>query len=186
MYDNYEDYDGQDFSENDRSVEVVTAVTVEWDNATVIKGVVEKVAGMVYEDIKPQVEEAIFETLDDEVNEAVLALMDKEVQITDKWGDPTGEPESVRALLMRDTEKWLLDQVDSSGRKSKGYYGGRRQRIHWLIQQALDGPKVHHGRGKTELQKMIERAIKEVVGDVQALVDEEVKRQVAERFAKAR
>lgn len=165
---------------NDRQIEVPVTVNVVWNNQRVMEEVASSVALMVYKDIKPKVEKAVMAMLNDKVNLAILGVMDTEIQVVDKWGKAVGEKESVRSMLMRETEVWLTEAVDEYGRFGGDSYGARRPRIQWLFKQALNGKK--DNRGNTDLSKIIVKSIKGIVGDVEDLVLDEVRQQVAERF----
>lgn len=168
-----DDYEGPEEPTNEATLDV--KVSIQWNNDAVIKQVVRKLAGRIYDDIKPQVQKAILEGLDSQVNLAISALLDKEIQPTDRWGQITGEQISIRALLQRDAEVWLVENVDYQGRKGSESYGQKHSRIHWIIQEALNEPKDR--RGKTHLQQMVVNAAKDTIGDVTAVVEAEVKAQ---------
>lgn len=173
MYDAYDDY--PQGVANDHSVKLNAEVVVEWSNEAIIAAVIERVSGMIYEEVKPKAVEAIDKALGDLASKAMLEMFDSEVQLTDTWGKSKGKPTSVRSMLQRDAEEWLLDIVDSDGRTGRNGYGDRHERIHWLFQAALNGKKDH--RGTTALQAMVTKAIKSVIGDVTKEVEGIVKAQ---------
>ena len=159
----------------DNEVVIDAKVSVQWSTNDVIQQVVNQVSDRVYKDIKPKVAEKILETLDYQVNLAIATMLDTEVQPSDRWGKPTGEKVSIRAMLQRDAEQWLNESVDYQGRKGSDSYGNKYPRIHWIIQEALNGKKDH--RGNTQLQQMVVKAAKGAIGDVTAVVEAEVKKQ---------
>jgi len=140
-----------------------------------VQRVIKEVAGRVYDDIKPKVEKKILEGLDNQVNLALAIMLDTEIQPTDRWGAPEGVAISIRAMLQRDAEAWLTESVDYQGRRGSESYGNKYPRIHWIIQEALNGKK--DSRGTTHLQKMVVEAAKAAIGDVTAVVEKEVKEQ---------
>ena len=170
------DWDG-DYPEpeSDHEVTLDAKVQIQWNNDDVIRQVVKDVAGRVYNDIKPQVSKAILEGLDAQVNSALSEMLDTEIQPTDSWGKPHGEKISIRAMLQRDAEQWLTDNVDYQGRKGSESYGNKYPRVHWIIQEALNGTK--DSRGTTRLQKMVVETARAAIGDVTAVVEREVKAQ---------
>ena len=169
--DEYESYG----PEHDREVTIETAVSVQWSNDTVIQGVIKKLSDRIYDDIKPKVKQAVLKGIDDQVNAAIAAVLDREIQPTDRWGDSTGPAISIRAMLQRDAEQWLTENVDSSGRTGRDSYGQRHSRAHWIFQEALNGKKDQ--RGKTELQKLVIKTAKDAIGDVTKVVEAEVREQ---------
>jgi len=160
---------------NDQEITLDAKVRVEWNNNDVIRVATNQVAEMIYEDIKPQVVKAILDAIDEQVNLAITALLDNDIQPTDRWGKPTGQSISIRALLQRDAEEWLTEKVDEYGRRQDSY-GTKYPRIHWLFQEAIRGNKDH--RGKTALASMVLKAVKETVGDVEAVVNATVREHV--------
>ena len=162
---------------NDHSKTVPVEVEVQWSNENVIDGVVGKVAGWIYKDLKPQVEEAVTAMLNDRVNEAILEVVNRTVQETNKYGEPKGEPSTILELLMRDTEVWMTEKVDSQGRTGTSY--NQKPRINWLLTQALNGTRNNRGG---DLHDMIVKAIKNQVGDVTEIVDNYVAAAVKARF----
>jgi hypothetical protein len=169
-------YDEPRYPENDQSITLNPEVRVEWNNQAVIGAVIERVSELIYDDIKPQVSEAVTNSLHDLVNKAMLEMFDSEVQLTDRWGKSLGSPLSIRAMLQRDAETWLMDNVDSSGRAGRDSYGDRHPRIHWLFQEALNGKE--NSRGTTALRQMAIKAIKNTIGNVESIINAEVRAQV--------
>lgn len=161
---------------NDQEVTLNAEVRVEWNNAAVVKVATDQVARMIYDDIKPQVSKAVQDAVDDQVNLAIASLLDNEIQPTDRWGKPTGQAISIRAMLQRDAEEWLTEPVDEYGR-TRDSYGTRHPRIHWLFHEALRGDKDHRGK-ETSLAAMIKRAVKDTIGDVEAVVNATVREHV--------
>ena len=168
-----EEYEGP--PELDHEVTLAAKVQIQWNNDDVIKQVVGKVAGMVYSDIKPQVSKAVLDGLDAQVNQALADMLSTEIQPTDGWGKPTGDKVSIRAMLQRDAEKWLSDNVDYQGRKGRESYGNQYPHIHWIVQEALNGKT--DSRGATHLHKLVVDAAKRTIGDVTTIVEAEVKAQ---------
>lgn len=169
-------YDEPQYPENDQGVTLNPEVRIEWNKQAVIGAVVERVSELIYDDIKPRVSEVVEHSLNDLANKAMLEMFDSEVQLTDRWGKAQGQPISIRAMLQRDAEKWLMDTVDSDGRRGRDSYGDQNRRIHWLFQEALNGKK--NSRGTTDLQKMIVKAVKSTIGSVETIITAEVKAQV--------
>jgi hypothetical protein len=162
--------------ENDHEITLNAEIQVGWNNDTVIEKVVKRVSQMLYDDIRPTATEAIAAALDDLANKAIAELFDSEVQPTDRWGKPLGSPVSIRETLQRDAEKWLTDVVDHNGRRGRGGYDAQHQRIHWLFQEALNG-KEEHRQGATHLHKLVVAAVKDTIGDVEAIVNDTVREQ---------
>ena len=175
-------YDGPPDSQNDHDVTLNAEVHIEWNNQDVLKQVIEQVSNRIYNDIKAEADEAVRFALDDLANKAIIETFDSEIQPTDKWGKAVASPVNVRALLQRDAEQWLMDRVDNSGRMGRDSYGNVHPRIHWLFEEALKGKKDR--RGTTQLQKMVIKAVKATIGDVEAIVNETVHAAVKEAVSK--
>jgi len=162
----------------DHEIALNAKIVVGWSQEAVIQAVIKQVADRVYDEIKPQAVKAVSTALDDLANKAMTEIFDSEIQPTDRWGKPQGTPISVRAMLQRDTETWLTDNVDHNGRRGSDAYGKKLPRIHWLFQDAINGDRDR--RGKTKLHKMIVESIKAVIGDVQGVIDDTVRARVKE------
>ena len=170
-----EDWEDRPEDGNDRGVTLTTEIHVGWNNENVILDVVSKVAARIYEDIKPQVSKAVLDAVNDQVNLAVVVLLDNEIQPTDRWGKPQGAAVRIRELLQRDAETWLTEEVDEYGRHGSDSYGKRSPRVHYLFKQALNGDS--QKRGKT-IGDMIAKAVKDTIGDVEAVVNATVREHV--------
>ena len=176
-----EDWEDRDSDEPDRGVTLTAEIHVGWNNDDVIRDVVSQVAARIYDDIKPQVSKAILEGVNDQVNTAILAVMDRTIQPTDRWGKPQGASVSIRELLQRDAEAWLTEEVDEYGRHGGDSYGKRYPRIHHLFQKALNGDR--EKRGAT-IGDMIAKAVKDTIGDVEAVVNATVREHVKKAMSK--
>jgi len=150
------------------------------------KQIQNQVAKRIYDDINKEVTDTIRQGLQDMVNKQLFDVFNRSVTPTDKWGNKQGEPTTVSEMLQRDAEMWLTDMVDYNGRKGSSSYGGMQPRIHWLLREALGVTKNSYDSDKkTELRVMVVAAIREQLGDIKAVVDQEVKETIAEKFKSA-
>jgi len=180
----FDEYDEPEYQKDDSSVTVPVEVAISWSSQEVIGAATNQVAAMIHKDIKPMVEKAMAESLNDMVNAAIAGVLNGEVQPTDRFGKPTGDKATIRDLLMRDAETWLMETVDSYGRKASSSYGDKKPRVHWLFERALNGDG--DNRRATTLKKLIIKAVKETIGNVEAVVNNEVRKQVREMLGKVR
>ena len=164
------DEDYEDSSGTNRSVETTVKIAVEWNESAVMGQVTDKVTSLVYDSIREQVGQAVLNCLDAKVNEAIQEVMEREIRPKDRWGDSAGEPVTIRALLQRDVETWLTERVNSRGETSSSRYNDTKLRIHWLFREALD----------KDLHTQVKKAIKENIGSVEAMIDDEVKAKIAQ------
>jgi len=169
----YDDYEPSQPT-TDHSVTLTPEVVIEWNQEEMIHAIVHTLSDRLYDDVKPTVSKIISEMLGALVNEALSEVLESEIQPTDNWGAPKGPAISIRALLQRDAETWLTEQVDQYG-GTTDRYRDRHPRIHWLFQEALNGKK--DSRGSTMLQALVLKTVKETIGDVTAVVEQTVREQ---------
>ena len=151
------------------NVEIVSVdVTVAWSNQAIQDQVTKAITQQIHDTIADKVQQAVFNQLDDVVNSIILETMDKEVQRTDGWGKPIGDATSISELLMRDTETWLNASVDQYGHTGGRSYSRDQTRAQYLFKEAT----------KDSLPKHVKDIVVKNIGDIDALIESEVKRQL--------
>lgn len=138
--------------------------------------------GEYREGARDKIEEAILEAVAPnvaaEVGAMVTDVLEKQVQPTNEFGEPTGDPITLRARVAAQVKAFLEEKVDRDGkardRTSYGHGADCRTRAEWAISKAVEGIV------NDELRKAIDMAAKTVraqVGTaVQTSVAETVKR----------
>ena len=154
--------------EPENSEIVSVDVTVAWSNQAIQDQVVKKVTQQIHDAIADKVQAVVFDQLDDVVNAIILQTMDKSVQRTDGWGKPIGEEASIKELLMRDTEAWLSINVDQYGHAGSRSYSRSQTRAQYLFKEAT----------KDSLADRVKKVIAKNIGDIDELIESEVKRQL--------
>jgi hypothetical protein len=166
MYDEYEQEYPQE-PENNKTVNV--DIVVSWSNRAIEERATEAIVKQIHDAIADKVQQAVFNQLDDVVNTTILETMERNVQPTDGWGEPIGKKTSIKELLMSDTETWLNAQVDQYGHAAGlRSYSKRQTRAQHLFKEAT----------KDTLPKRVKTVIAENIGDIDALIESEVKRQL--------
>mgnify|MGYP003490872291 CR=1 FL=1 len=72
------------------------------------------------------------------VTEQVRSIATGEFRPTDRWGDPKGEPVTLREMCARQAQGWLTEQCDSSGCAGSNVYSAKRPRIEWMVRKEVD------------------------------------------------
>jgi len=72
--------------------------------------------------------------IDKTISEQIEKLMDKKISPVDIWGDPTGEPTTIKSALHERAMKYWDTNVDTEGRLIN--YGGKPRYQH-MIEKAL-------------------------------------------------
>ena len=165
MCDEYEE-DCQQEPENEKSVTV--DVTICWSNSAIEQQATDAIVKQIHDAIADKVQRAVFDRLDDVVNAIILQTMDKSVQRTDGWGKPIGEEASIKELLMRDTETWLSTNVDQYGHVGSRSYSRNQTRAQYLFKEAT----------KDSLAGRVKKVIAKNIGDIDVMIENEVKAQL--------
>lgn len=141
-------------------------IKIDIDNEEVSTAIAQRIKGDAYAHIrdmaKSQVEKVMQEIVNDKVGELVVEALQSGVQKTNTFGDPIGEPISLKQMLLNSTNKFLSEMVDSSGRSGHSSYGTTKTKFQWIIDNAVD----HEFR--SQLKKHIDEARKAVNENMKA------------------
>ena len=152
--------------ENEKAVTV--DIAIHWSNSDIEKQATKAIVKQIHDAIADKVQQAVFNRLDEVVNAIILQTMDKSVQRTDGWGKPIGEESSIKELLMQDTEAWLCTNVDQYGHVGSQSYLRSQTRAQYLFKEAT----------KDSLAGRVKKVIAKNIGDIDELIEAEVKRQL--------
>lgn len=120
----------------------------------------------------PIIEQEIRAAVQEQVGARVAEVFEQGVRRTDHWGQPTGEPTTVAAMVRDEAEKYLTEQV--------GDYNRRQTRAQKLVKEAVDA------RFATELRKSVDEAKNEALTRVRAAASEIVTETIARAAGVAR
>jgi hypothetical protein len=115
----------------------------------------------------------VVEELRAAVVEEMQRCLDEEIQLTNSYGEPKGEPTSLRDMIVDAGEKWLSELVDSKGNPADDYdrrNNRAKTRLQRYIADAI-GPKV-----KEAFSEQIEGAVRET----RAKLDEQITGKVSD------
>lgn len=168
----YDEYEGEHRKEPENEKVVTVDVAIHWSDSIIEKQVTEAIVKQIYGAITDKVQEAVFNRLDDVVNAIILETMEKTVQPTDGWGEPIGKKTNIKELLMNDTATWLAAMVDQYGHDSGSRsYSKRQTRAQHLFKEAT----------KESLPERVKAVIAENIGDIDMMIENEVKAQLREK-----
>lgn len=120
----------------------------------------------------PIIEAEIRAAVQDQIGARVAEVFEQGIRRTDHWGQPTGEPTTVAAMIRAEAEKYLTDQV--------GDYNRRETRAQKLVREAVDA------RFGTELRKAVDHAKGEALAKVRTAASEIVTETIARAAGVAR
>lgn len=135
-------------------------------------------------DRRRQIEKAAMATLESTIDrmireraEPVIAeMLAKPLQPTDNYGNPTGEPTSLQALLAQRVTEWSSDIVDGEGKPfKKEAYSSKTgaTRMAWMLGAVVHG----------ELKKAVDTEVAKIVAQLKGDATTLIARQVAEKIA---
>lgn len=118
--------------------EQLTEMVIESVSNTVLHG--SEYQNGVRDKIAGRAADAVTAKIEAEVNAIVEAHLEKAVQPTNEFGEPTGEPVTLRARIAKQVTAHLEEKVDREGRvKAADYHDkDRRTRAEWAIARAVE------------------------------------------------
>lgn len=120
-------------------------INLDWQQEQIAKAIVAEVSYRLIEkfetEIRREVQAKVGPVIDAQVNAIVEDALTKVFTPVDEFGDPKGEPTTVKAILAKKAKTFLEEKVDSSGRVSNTY-GTKQPRAEYLLgklfEEALD------------------------------------------------
>lgn len=177
-------YDDYEEDERDQPA-AVTKVEVEVPTPTLDqvanRMAMQLLAGERYSSERPPLRALAEQKLDALISEKIEArataivedLLTKPIQRTDTFGQPTGEPVSLHAILAKEIEGWCAASVDSSGREGRDSYGTRTTRLEWLVKQVAS----------SDLQQAVTKEVDRIKAELKSAATGAIAKQIAERVA---
>lgn len=120
-------------------------INLYWEQEQIAQAVVSEVSYRLIEmfetEIRREVQAKVGPVIDAQVNAIVEDALTKVFTPVDEFGDPKGEPTTVKAILAKKAKTFLEEKVDSSGRTGNTY-GAKQPRAEYLLgklfEEALD------------------------------------------------
>ena len=120
-------------------------VNLDWQQDQIAKAIVAEATYRLVEkfegEIRCEVQAKVGPIIEAQVNAIVEDAMTKVFTPVDEFGDPKGEPTTVKAILAKKAKSLLEEKVDMYG-KTGNTYGGRQSRAEYLVgklfEEALD------------------------------------------------
>ena len=106
------------------------------------------------------------------VNEVIDEVLSQTFQPVNTWGEKTGEPTTIRALMEKSVSDWWNEKVDSSGRKST--YGTAMPRAEYFAKQVV--AKQVDYNVSSEMKKIIDAGKEKVREAMSKAVAEQIKK----------
>lgn len=112
--------------------------------------------GLVHE-IRKEVRERVTGVIDAQINNIVADLLAKEFTPVDAFGEASGTPTTIRAILSKKAETFLQEKVDSQGRAvDRNSYTATTTRSQWLLGQ-MYGEAIN-SQAKADIKRIAEEA----------------------------
>ena len=144
-----------------------------------LKLVVEKLAdishesGDLYNDVSNEISKRLNTLFEQRINSLVDEVLSKEmdrllnatITPTTIWGEPAGEPTTIRDALLEKSKQYWETKVDRNGNPvQKGSYGPSTSRSEWLMSKLL----------QEEFDQVVKQNIVNVVGALKEVMREDI------------
>ncbi|QDF18798.1 hypothetical protein SEA_SCENTAE_79 [Gordonia phage SCentae] len=136
--------------------------------------IAQNVSREIAPDIKKQVLHQISSQVESQVAEIVAETVNGSIRQTNTWGEPTGDPTTMREMLAKEVKEVIARKVNSRGETDRFGGNGSIPYITYLVRKEADQLV------KTELKSTIDAAM----GNVRAVVTEVVSAELGERLAR--
>lgn len=115
-------------------------INLDWPQEKVLEAITGQAAanivGELEHEIRRDVRAKVSKAIEDQINAIVLDTLTREFQPVDEFGDPKGEPSTVKAIIATKARKYMNEQVGTDGRASNTY-GTKQPRWEWIICQLV-------------------------------------------------
>ena len=134
-------------------------VNLDWQQDQIAKAIVAEATCRLVEkfetEIRREVQAKVGPIIEAQINAIVESALTQVFTPVDEFGDPKGEPTTVKAILAKKAKSFLEEKVDMYG-KTGNTYGGRQSRAEYLLgklfEEAIDSA------AKREIEAIAKRA----------------------------
>lgn len=152
-----EDFTGRNEPRADPNRIELPPVVLKYDAAHLYDSIIRQAADTVTEragsDIRQSVAAQVQETIGARVGALIDATIEAGIQPRNTYGEPIGEPTTLKAMIGGVGEKYLAEKVNKDG--NTGYHADRT-RLEWLVAKAVEQHIDY--RLKTEIEKAVKAA----------------------------
>ena len=138
--------------------------------------IVREAVRQLFDALRRDLEQTITNQLDEQIRkqlaEILTDIVETPIQKTNSYGEPRGEPVSLRERIIKHAEDWLQEAVDEQG-KTKSYHRDKTMpRAEWMTKRAVRSQlyKLYHERiaeavqqAKDTLNDELENMIKDAI-----------------------
>lgn len=107
-------------------------------------------------DLRRIVQDRVAGAIEAQVNTIVEDALIKVFTPVDEFGDPKGEPTTVKAILAKKAKSFLEEKVDNSGKAQVSHYQSLKPRVEYLIGKLFEEALDHSA--KSEIKKIADQA----------------------------
>ena len=84
-----------------------------------------------------QMQTAVIEAVTGKIGDVFLDVVDNPIKKTNAWGEPKGDPVSLREVILEHAQTWLAEKVDSRGERTR-YHGDKGcPRIEFIVRKVI-------------------------------------------------
>jgi len=113
-----------------------------------------------------QAQAAVKAVVDAEVPQVVREVLDGTFTPMSRWGEPQGEPTTIRAMAGEEAQRWLTEQTDRRGRTGYSTDGPKKPRLHWMVAEMVDSAWKEHLRSEAaEVAKQVKAKLNEKLSE---------------------
>jgi hypothetical protein len=106
--------------------------------AAVDRHVAAQVVRELKDEAKAQVRKIIVERATSDIEAIVMEAINGPTQLTSIYGEPKGDPITLRERIMAIAAKHLDDKVDARDGSSPGYNSTKCSRVEWMVKKAVN------------------------------------------------
>lgn len=135
-------------------------INLDWQQEQIAKAIVaEAVCRLIDKcgnDLTRIVQERVATAIEAHVNTIVEDALSKVFTPVDEFGDPKGEPTTVKAILAKKAKSFLEERVDNTGKAQVSHYQATKPRAEYLVGKLFEEALDH--AAKTEIKKIADQA----------------------------
>lgn len=128
-------------------------INLDWQQEQIAKAIVAEVSYRLIEkfetEIRREVQAKVGPIIEAQINAIVESALTQVFTPVDEFGDPKGEPTTVKAILAKKAKTFLEEKVDSSGR-TNNTYGAKQPRAEYLLGKLFEEAINHTAKREIE------------------------------------
>lgn len=138
-YDDEPDYESNPSATSEGGV-TVSPISVQFDARAMYDSIVRSTSYSVFQKCSHEISSAVHakvsETISEKVGDMIDSALESGIQPRNEYGEPKGEPTTLKALIGKAGEKYLSEKVNKDG--TTGGYNPVGTRLEHLVNRAIE------------------------------------------------